>query len=376
MTTVANDTLPTRTIVAGFLAFALMGAAQAMYGPSIPRLGGLYGEELSRTGLILSAHAFGALVGVLGSVPLERTALARWRAALSVVLIALGGLTLGLGPNLGTALVGAVVVGLGYGGLTLGLNGLFSRAFGERSGAMLNLLNAMFGVGSIVGPLVVSLAVGLDPRVPFVVLAAACALAAPLALSLDDRLPPVPERREPTSTPLLLAFVALLVLGIGVEASSAGWAATYLVTLGASAGSAATFTAVYFTAFTVGRFVAAWLSLRVPPARFVAGALGLALAALLLAHVQSFAPAALALLGFALAGFFPNAFLWLARAMPGARGGAAVVIAGALLGAIVFPAIVGQAVALGGGTVIPTVVAGVAALALVAALLLARRTGV
>ncbi|WP_169737029.1 MFS transporter, partial [Deinococcus pimensis] len=282
MTTVPTSTLPARTIVAGFLAFALMGAAQAMYGPSIPRLGEFYGENLARTGLILSAHALGALVGVLGSVPLERTALARWRAVLSVALIALGGLTLGLGPTLGLALVGAVVVGLGYGGLTIGLNGLFSRAFGERSGAMLNLLNAMFGIGSVLGPLVVSLAVRLDPRAPFVVLAVACALAAPLALSVDDRLPPAPPERTATSKPLLLAFVALLVLGVGVEASSAGWAATYLVTLGASAGSAATFTAVYFTAFTLGRFLAAPLSLRVPPARFVGGTLALALVALLL----------------------------------------------------------------------------------------------
>lgn len=58
-------------------------------------------------------------------------------------------------PYLSLSLVAALLLGLGFGGIDYGLNVLFAEGFGHRSTAMLNILNAHFGVGAVIGPLVI-----------------------------------------------------------------------------------------------------------------------------------------------------------------------------------------------------------------------------
>lgn len=349
----------------GALAFVLMGGVQALYGPSLPGLSQLFGVPISTAGLVISAHGLGTLAGVLGTVPLARHPLARYRTGVAVALLAVGALTVGLTTAWPVALLGA---------LTAGLNSLFAVGFGKRGAAMVNLLNALFGIGAILGPLLIGRASGHSGW-PFLVVALGAGLLAPFAFSLDDRVPePAAAQQAPGDrrTGLLVGFLVLLALGVGIEASSSGWNATYLVALGQTPAAAAGFASLFYLVFTVARLAAVPLSLRLPSSTLVGAALLLAAVLLLLAQVPAAAPYVLVTLGGAVALLFPNTFTWLARTLPGTRGGTALVIAGALLGGALFPALVGRAVAAFEERVLPVAMLALTVPALILAVWLRR----
>ena len=67
-------------------------------------------------------------------------------------MMALGAGLFAISPQWPMALAASLITGFGSGGIDYGLNRLFATGFGRRSAAMLNLLNAHFGVGAVVGP--------------------------------------------------------------------------------------------------------------------------------------------------------------------------------------------------------------------------------
>ncbi|AFZ69451.1 MFS transporter [Deinococcus peraridilitoris] len=371
---VTHKVVPASAAVIGALAFVLMGGVQALYGPSLPGFSQHFGLPVSTVGLVISAHGLGALAGVLGTIPLTAHPAGRYRTGAAVVLLAVGALTLALTTVWPVALLGALTVGMGYGVLTVGLNSLFAVSFGQRSAAMVNLLNAVFGMGAILGPLLVGRAGG-NVSGPFFIVALGAGLLAPFAFSLDDRLP-VPAARQEASIDqgrsLLVGFLVLLALGVGLEASSSGWNATYLVALGHTPATAASFTSLFYLAFTAARLAAVPLSLRLSSSTLVTASLTLAAVLLLLAQMPALAPYMLAMLGGSVALLFPNTFTWLARTLPAARGGTALMVAGALLGGALFPALIGQAVAAFGERVLPNAMLALTVLALILAVWLLR----
>jgi MFS transporter, FHS family, glucose/mannose:H+ symporter len=123
-------------------------------------------------------------------------------------------------------------------------------------------------------------------------------------------------------------------------------------------------------AITAGRLLAVPLALRIAPPRLVAGALLLAAASLALAHSPSLAPFAFTLTGLALAPVFPTGLAWLAAAAPATRASTALVIAGAQLGGVVLPAVVGWLIDAGSPAVIPSALLAIALACLGTALLL------
>ena len=361
----------------GALAFVLMGGLQALYGPSLPGFSQHFGLPVSTAGLIISAHGLGALTGVLGTVPLSRHRLARYRTGIAVALLAAGALTLGLTPVWAVALLGALIIGMGYGVLTVGLNSLFAVGFGKRSAAMVNLLNAVFGIGAILGPLLVGRGSGTVSW-PFLVIGFGAGLLTPFAFFVDDRLP-VPTAPQQASNgqrkSLLVGFLVLLAVTAGLEASGSGWSATYLVALGNTPEAAAKFASLFYLIFTAARLAGVPLSLRLSSFTLVAASLALAAILLLLAQVPAIAPYVLATLGGSVALLFPNIFTWLARTLPGTRGGTALMVAGALLGGAVFPALIGQAVGAFGERVLPNAMLALPILALILALWLRKHSG-
>lgn len=139
-------------VVASCVGFVLIGALQALYGPAIPAFREEFGLSPSGAGLGLSAHFVGGVAGVLLFDRLFGRIGNRRILGASYLLMALGAAGFALAPNWPTALTAALLAGLGFGGIDYGLNQLFAVGFGHRSTAMLNILNAHFGVGAILGP--------------------------------------------------------------------------------------------------------------------------------------------------------------------------------------------------------------------------------
>ncbi|MEV0174207.1 MFS transporter [Streptomyces sp. NPDC050803] len=279
-----------------------------------------------------------------------------------------------------TALALALLAGLGFGGIDYGLNQLFAVGFGHSSTAMLNILNAHFGIGAILGPALIG-AVGAR-HYPAVFLAFAPANL-PLLLCLrgvrdhapnpaaDGTAPPVLGR---SLVSVLAVFVALYVLHVGIEAGVGGWEPTHLETVGYSAGIAATATSVYWLMMTVGRFLVAPLALRFSAQASITVSCAGMTVCLLPARFPALAP-------YAYAGGpvhrpdLPDRPASLHRAAPGARRAGAVVIAASMIGGVVAGPL-GKAIEWSGIRTVPLLLGAVSALCLAATLWLTGRTRV
>jgi len=371
-------------VVASCVGFVLIGALQALYGPAIPALRAEFGLSPSAAGLGLSAHFVGGVAGVLLFDRLYVRIGNRRILGSSYVLMAVGAAGFALAPNWPVALAAALLAGLGFGGIDYGLNQLFAVGFGKRSTAMLNILNAHFGIGAILGPALIG-AVGSE-HYPAVFLAFSAANL-PLLLCLRgvrEHVPqqtPAPESGVPGGQVLarslgsvLGVFVTLYVLHVGIEAGVGGWEPTHLETVGYGAGAAATATSVYWLMMTIGRFLVAPLALRHSAQSIIAVSCAGMTGCLLLAAIPGLAPYAYAGVGLFIAPIFPTGLPWLNRAAPRARRAGAVVIAASMAGGVAAGPALGKAIEWSGVRAVPLLLCGISALCLAATLWLVRAT--
>ncbi|MDH6514715.1 FHS family glucose/mannose:H+ symporter-like MFS transporter [Streptomyces sp. SAI-124] len=368
-------------VVASCVGFVLIGALQALYGPAIPAFREEFGLSPSAAGLGLSAHFVGGVAGVLLFDRLFGRIGNRRILGASYLLMALGAAGFALAPNWPAALTAALLAGLGFGGVDYGLNQLFAVGFGHRSTAMLNILNAHFGVGAVLGPALIG-AVGAE-HYPAVFLGFAL-VDLPLLLCLkgvrdqapqpSGTVPGTPRVLGRSLASVLCVFVALYVLNVGIEAGVGGWEPTHLETVGYGAGVAATATSVYWLMMTVGRFLVAPIALRFSAQTIVTVSCAGMTACLLLASVRELAPYAYAGVGLFIAPIFPTGLPWLHRAAPGARRAGALVIAASMIGGVAAGPTLGKAIEWSGIRAVPLLLSGVSALCLAATLWLVRGT--
>ena len=374
-------------VVASCVGFVLIGIVQALYGPSIPALRDEFGLSPSAPGRGLSAHvARGGLGGRRCDRRYVRLGHPRVLGS-SYVLMAVGAAGFALAPTWPVALAAALLAGVGFGGIDYGLNQLFAVGFGDRSTAMLNILNAHFGIGAILGPALIG-AVGAE-HYPAVFLAFSLANL-PLLLCLRGIREHVPRPAPApgsgaTGSPggqvlarslgsVLGVFVTLYVLHVGVEAGVGGWEPTHLETVGYGASAAATATSVYWLMMTVGRFLTAPLALRFSPQSIVAVSCTGMTGCLLLAAIPGLAPYAYAGAGLFIAPIFPTGLTWLNRVAPRARRAGALVIASSMAGGVAAGPLLGKAIEWSGVRAVPLLLCGVSALCLAATLWLIRVT--
>ncbi|MEU9185953.1 MFS transporter [Streptomyces sp. NPDC048484] len=370
-------------VVASCAGFVLIGALQALYGPAIPAFRAEFGLSPSAAGLGLSAHFVGGVAGVLLFDRLYGRIGNRRILGASYLLMAVGAAGFALAPNWPVGLVAALLAGLGFGGIDYGLNQLFAVGFGRRSTAMLNILNAHFGVGAILGPAVIG-AVGSE-HYPAVFLVFA-AVNLPLLLCLKgvrEHTPPPGKGAQQVGNTSVLGrslgsvlamFVTLYVLHVGIEAGVGGWEPTHLETVGYGAGAAATATSVYWLMMTIGRFLVAPLALRHSAQSIITVSCAGMTVCLLLATVPGLAPYAYAGVGLFIAPIFPTGLPWLNSAAPRARRAGALVIAASMVGGVVAGPALGKAIEWSGVRAVPLLLCAVSALCLAATLWLVRAT--
>jgi MFS transporter, FHS family, glucose/mannose:H+ symporter len=358
----------------------LIGAAGASFGPILPSFRSTFGLSAAIGGLLLSGHYTGAVIGILSPNVLRgRMRSTRALAIGGTTVFAAGCLVIGVSPAPWTALLGAVIEGAGWGALVICFNSLFAAGFGERSPAMLTLLNATFGVGSIAGPAAVGLLFGGHFRPPFI----AAALLAVLALTLTPALPgaaiaapddAAPGLRIHGYAPALALFVVLFFLLGGTEGGVSAWMATNLVATGMSVTRAATITSLFWVLYTATRLVIAPVTLLVPPRWIVTACLAFLAVLMLLAHAAVLTAPAYVLAGAAIAPTFPLSLVWAGKALAISDRVMSFVVAGDLFGGILLSAGAGRLVTAAGATALPFAFTGVAGVSCVLALLLAGQT--
>ncbi|WOX13451.1 MFS transporter [Streptomyces sp. N50] len=379
----AADRLFTRSAaVASCVGFILIGMLQALYGPVIPGLRHEFGLSPSAAALGLSLHFAGGVAGVLAFNAVHSRISNRALLVGGYGLMAAGGAGFALAPNWPLALAAAFLGGLGFGGIDYGLNQLFAVGFGDRSTAMLNVLNAHFGIGAVLGPAIVA---WLGPDDYPYAFGACAVLAAVLVLAgssgvrtrvSDARSGTAPSRSLGLSR-VLVGFLVLYILNVAVEAGVGGWEPTHLETVGYPATVAASATSVYWLMMTAGRFLVVPITMRHAPERILAVCAAGMTVCLLLTLVEGAAPVAYAGVGLFIAPVFPTGLSWLNTALPQARRAGAWVIAASNVGGVAAPPLLGVGIEASGIHAVPwllTLLSGASLLATVHLIRLTRRS--
>ncbi|MBZ9751191.1 MFS transporter [Deinococcus sp. HMF7604] len=329
-------------LAVGTAAFFTLGVVQAMYGPAFGLFQARYDVPTATVGLIASAHFLGSAAAPLPMGVLLRRVSVRAGTSWSLLVLALGMVGVVLAPAWLLAVAAALVGGLGLGGVSACLNAAYASV-GARA---VNLVNAVFGVGSMLSPLLVAGLGAGGPGVPFLSVVVLCALALGAG-----RIWGVPEMAVHTATRLagrsgvqVGLFAALLVCYVGMEAGYGAWMVRLLRLQSVEA--APLVLSLFWGALTAGRVLMGLWGARLAPAAVVLACAAVLTVCAALSAVPGVATAAFVLAGLALAPVFGTVLAWVSATLS-ARLVPPLLVAGSLGGALA-PALLGTLLAGGG----------------------------
>ncbi|HEU5101655.1 MAG TPA: MFS transporter [Roseiflexaceae bacterium] len=271
-----SRTTAQRTLALACAVFLAAGIMLAGLGPTLPLLARQIGQDIAVLGGMFTAISLGIILAQFGA----GRASARFGQpvvlAAGMLLMVAGGLGVTLGPSLPALLAGALLFGIGFGGVLAAGNLLVAQLFPARSAAALNGVNLFFGVGSMVGPALAGLA-GARLGLPQAALWAGAGLqlalapivlgyaARPVAQAAASRAEHQPAR--PVSGWLL---GLLLLIYIGTEVGFSGWLTVYMLAGGnLTPAAAALVVSGFWLALTLGRTLGALLGMRVSARRLL-----------------------------------------------------------------------------------------------------------
>ncbi|MEW6421821.1 MAG: MFS transporter [Deinococcota bacterium] len=331
----------------GATAFLTLGVLQAMYGAAFPLFQARYGVGVAVVGWVASAHFLGSAI----APPLAGVALTRFsvRALVMAALLVLaaGVSAVAFAPSWLVAVAGALVGGLGLGGVSAALNAAYA-SIGTRA---VNLVNAVFGVGSILSPLLVAVLGPASLAWPFLVVAAlALGTLGVVRVWNVPALRPPEQGGEATRPGVRLALFALLIgLYVGLEVGFGAWLARHLEAL--TTAQPALVLSGYWAGLTAGRVLTGLLGGRFAPSSLVLGAAALTTFAACAATQPVLAPGAYIFAGLTLSPIFGTTLAWMTRSLP-ARLVPYLLVAGSL-GGVLAPAALGLLYARSGPGAVP-----------------------
>ena len=316
--------MPRRTLLAllSFLAFISLGLPDGLLGVSWPSIRSDFGLDLDALGLLVSVQTAGYLVSsfltgrILQVLPIGSVLAASTAAAAAALL---GFAITSSWPLL---LACGLLAGAAGGAVDAGLNAYGASHFSNR---ILNWLHAFFGLGTTLGPLVVTavLASGGAWRWSYVIVGCVQLL---LALTFygtrarwteaaepgaDGKAPPRAARtRDTLRRPVVWLGMLTFFIYVGVELVAAQWSYS-LLTLhrGVPAGTAGWLVSLYWGSLMTGRILFGFIADRVPLVRTLRGCiLGSICGALLfwLEPTRLLSSAGLMLIGFSIAPIFAS----------------------------------------------------------------------
>ena len=346
----------------------ILGAVATLYGPLLIPLSRHFHISLAQAGILLSVHFVGALLGV----PAGWIAMGRVKGSVVVTAtlacFALGALDVALASSWPVFLVGVFVIGFGFGGLDFAINTLLARTAVTGRAHRLSVANAGYGLGAVLGPLLVVLVEPHNYRYLFggaVVVVAVLStmnrgIVAP-AQTDEDRLHELNTLHQRRRA-ILATFIVAYALYVAAESSASGWIAPQLHRQGHSASLASLITGGFWLGLTLGRIGGGRLHRRFADRALVLGSLGAGVIFAGVAISTAAAPVAYPLLGLAFASVYPMGLIWYTRLCPHDRNGLALIILCMMVGGIVGPGAESLAVSLAGVRAVPVVIVVLVAL--------------
>ena len=304
-----------------YLAFIGPGLPDSLLGADWPMIYPQFGVPVSSMGLISMIISAGTILSSLNSSRLTRALGAGKVTLLSTALTAIALLGFGMSRSLWQLCFWAVPYGLGAGSVDAALNNYVALHYASRH---MSWLHCMWGVGTIIGPSLMSAALTgghgwsggyLLTALVQGLIVAVLLLSLPLwgrptfgngsetetvALSLREVLA-IPGAKE-----VMLCFFGYCAL----ESTAGLWAASYLtLARDIPAETAAGFAALFYLGITAGRAVSGWIAPRLGDdgmIRLGLWGIGLGLAALLLPGPAAVSLAGLVIIGLGCAPIYPS----------------------------------------------------------------------
>lgn len=331
------------SIYSGISIFAVMGGFTSSYGVMVPYFRDKFSLNLAESGFIFFAHGVTALIGVvIGTITVSKFK-AAYVGGLGAPLMGVGAILIGVAPSWNITLLGVTVVGVGFGACDATISQFLSRGGSEKAVRLVNILNAGFAIGAVIGPILIA---GAVPDLFGQLLFAWAAVFFVVGYMFISNTSGYLKRDHTTAKPDGHKFVfSMLLLGIafyvGVEVGASGWIPTYMIDQNYSAQMGATALALFFLALAAGRIVILPLAKKFSPTQIV---LTSAILIILSLFFVGFTP--YALLGFTIMGFvcgpvFPTAMVWAVRINPGDPRTAGFMMFAAIAGASISPSLMG-----------------------------------
>lgn len=346
--------------------FILIGAISSLFGPLLVTFTHHFSISLARAGEVLSIYFIGALIGVVpGWWGLKHTT-GRKVLTVSLITVAAGTLCSGLVHSWLIFLASIFLLGLGFGSLDMGLNVLLSRTAVEGRAHRLSFVNAGYGLGAVICPLLlVVVHPGNFPAV-FVAISIIALLLTTFnsgvhapALKAESLQSQISARRA-QRWPILLSFIAAYIFYVALETSASGWMSSQLQRGGYSASLGSFITAAFWMGMTIGRSLGGTLHRIFNERKLILGGLVLAIFADLGATSNHLALVTYPLLGLILATVFPMGLMWYTRLLPHDSDGISLILFAMMAGGVIGPGGVSLLVSHFGVHVIPYTFAGLA----------------
>jgi MFS transporter, FHS family, glucose/mannose:H+ symporter len=346
----------------------VFGTISSLFGPLLVTLAHRFHLSLPATGIVLSVYFAGAFFGV----PIGWLAMKRFTGAAvlssTLVITALGACGAALSSQWTAFVASVFLLGLGFGGVDFSLISLLVRTRTTGRGRRLSITNAGYGLGAVIGPLLVVLVRPHNYRLLYVAIAIALViltlgnrgLIAP-PLSLEHRRSELVVNRTKRRA-ILGTFITAYILYVASETTTAGWIAPHLHRIGYSASLGSLVTAGFWLGLATGRVLAGPLSRRHSDHRLVLSGLATAVGLCLLALVTGAAPYVYPLVGLSFALVYPLGLVWYSTLCPHDDDGLALLILCMMAGGVIGPALQSLMVSTFGIHVVPVVLASFAAL--------------
>ena len=304
-----------------YLAFIGLGLPDSLLGAAWPMIYPQFGVPVSSMGLISMIISAGTILSSLNSSRLTRALGAGKVTLLSTALTAIALLGFGMSRSLWQLCFWAVPYGLGAGSVDAALNNYVALHYASRH---MSWLHCMWGVGTIIGPSLMSAALtgGHGWSGGYLLTALVQGLiVAVLLLSLPLWGRPTSGNGSETETAALSLREVLAIPGAkevmlcffgycALESTAGLWAASYLtLARDIPAETAAGFAALFYLGITAGRAVSGWLAPHLGDdgmIRLGLWGIGLGLAALLLPGPAAVSLAGLVIIGLGCAPIYPS----------------------------------------------------------------------
>ncbi len=186
-----NTTLPNRrllllTLGLTYIAIGMLGA---LPGASLIRLAMNTHVSLEVAGTMFAISAFGSMLGTVLSGFLMRCIQPKYLLLLGLCLLGSGSTTIVLTSSFPVLLLGQMVIGLAFGFIDPSLNTIATLTFQERLASDLNTLHGLFGLGSLLGPLILAFGLHFFQSLELSYFVGAGVAAVAILLLLLQRLP-------------------------------------------------------------------------------------------------------------------------------------------------------------------------------------------